>query len=61
MTLTMRPTGLSSPAYQDEFDVSIYKDGEAVGRIYECGGIGMPPDIRWFWSITLLVDWRSAR
>jgi hypothetical protein len=32
-TLTMRPTGLSSPAYKDEYDVVIYDDGEAVGRI----------------------------
>ena len=33
MALTMRPTGLSSPAYKDEIDVSIYEDGEAVGRV----------------------------
>jgi hypothetical protein len=30
MALTMRPTGLSSPAYKDDFDVVIYDDGEAV-------------------------------
>jgi hypothetical protein len=41
-TFTMRPTGLSSPAYQDEYDVVIYDDGKAVGRIYEVGGIGTP-------------------
>ncbi len=37
-TLTMRPTGLSSPAYKDEYDVVIYDDRKAVGRIYEVGG-----------------------
>jgi hypothetical protein len=51
MALTMRPSGLSSPAYKDEFDVVIYEDGNAVGRIYEVGGIGTPPDVRCFWSI----------
>jgi hypothetical protein len=58
MALTMRPTGSSSPADKDEIDFVIYEDGEAVGRIYEIGGIGTPPDVRWFWSMTLLVDWR---
>jgi hypothetical protein len=43
MALTMRPTGPSSPAYKDDFDFVIYDDDEAVGRIYEIGGIGLPP------------------
>ncbi len=59
-TLTMRPTRLSSPAYKDEYDVVIYDDRKAVGRIYEVGGIGTPADVRWFWSMTLLVDWRAG-
>ena len=54
----MRPTGLGHGVYKDDFDVVIYDDGEAVGRIYEVGGIGTPPDVRWFWSITLHVDGR---
>ncbi len=45
-TLTMRPTGLSSPAYKDEYDVVIYDDRKAVGRIYEVGGIGTPAVVR---------------
>jgi predicted RNase H-like HicB family nuclease len=60
MALTMRPSGLSSPAYKDEFDVVIYEDGNAVGRIYEVGGIGTPPDVRCFWSMFMLVDWRAG-
>jgi hypothetical protein len=60
MALTMRPTGLSSPAYKDDIDFVIYDDGEAVGRIYEIGGIGTPPDVQWFWSMTLLVAWRPG-
>jgi hypothetical protein len=56
----MRPTGLSSPAYKDDFDVVIYDDSEAVGRIYEIGGAGTPPDVRWFWSMFLQVDWRAG-
>ena len=51
---------LSSPAYKDEYDVVIYDDRKAVGRIYEVGGIGTPVDVRWFWSMYLLVNWRAG-
>jgi hypothetical protein len=33
MVLTMPPTGLGHGVYKDDFDVVIYDDGEAVGRI----------------------------
>jgi hypothetical protein len=54
MPLTLRPTGLSSPAYRDWLDYVIVADGRAVGRIYE--DRHTPPDLRWFWSITVYVD-----
>jgi hypothetical protein len=56
MALTLRPTGLSSPASKEHVDFIISDDGEAVGRIYKIGGIDTPPDVRWFWSITVYVD-----
>jgi hypothetical protein len=61
MPLTLRPTGLSSPAYRDWLDYVIVADGRAVGRIYEDRHTS--PDLqvprrldslgsaRWFWSI----------
>ena len=52
--LTLRPTGLSSPAYRDWLDYVIVADGRAVGRIYE--DRHTLPDLRWFWSITVYVD-----
>ena len=33
--LTMRPTGLASPAYQDRQDWTILDEGKPVGGIYE--------------------------
>ena len=54
MPLTLRPTGLSSPAYRDWLDYVIVADGRAVGRIYEDRHTS--PDLRWFWSITVYVD-----
>jgi hypothetical protein len=33
--LTLRPTGLSSPAYRDWLDYVIVEDGRDVGRLYE--------------------------
>jgi hypothetical protein len=58
MALTMRPTGLSSPAFAHLQDWTILEDGETVGRIYE--SVGTPPEYRWYWSMMLLVDWRSG-
>jgi hypothetical protein len=44
----------SSGQWQDE-DYEVLADGKVVGRIYEQGGIGEPPELRWFWSITAIV------
>lgn len=56
MALTLRPTGMFSPASKEPVDFQIYDDGEAVGRICKNGGIDTPPDVRWLWSITVYVD-----
>jgi hypothetical protein len=55
MPLSLRPAGLSSPAYADHTDYVVLDDGRIVGRIYEFRDSSMPADIRWFWSITMLV------
>ena len=52
--LTLRPTGLSSPAYRDWLDYVSVADGRAVGRIYE--DRHTLPDLSWSWSITVYVD-----
>jgi hypothetical protein len=54
MPLTLRPTGLSYPAYADQPDYIVCEDGKAIGRMYE--DQQTPPDLRWFWSITVYVD-----
>jgi hypothetical protein len=54
MALFLRPTGLSSPAYQDHADYTVTEDGRAIGRIYE--DRHTLPELRWFWSITIYVD-----
>jgi hypothetical protein len=48
MPLTLRPAGLSSPAYRDWLDYVIVEDGRDVGRLYE--DRHSPPEYRWFWS-----------
>jgi hypothetical protein len=52
--LTLRPTGLSSPAYRDWLDYIVREDSRAVGRIYE--DRHTLPGLRWFWSITMYVN-----
>ena len=54
MPLTLRPAGLSSPAYRDWLDYVIVEDGRDVGRLYE--DRHSRPKYRWFWSITVYVD-----
>jgi hypothetical protein len=56
MALTLRPTGLQSPAYEDWADYSIYEDNNRIGRLYEDRSVGTQPELRWFWSITVVVD-----
>jgi len=50
MALSLRPTGLSSPAYADRLDYNVIEDGRVIGRIYEARYV--PDDVPWFWSIT---------
>jgi hypothetical protein len=52
--LTLRPTGLSSPAYRDWLDYVIVEDGRDVGRLYE--DRHSRPELRWYWSITVYID-----
>jgi hypothetical protein len=54
MSLTLRPTALSSPAYRDWADYIVREDSRAVGRIYE--DRHTLPGLRWFWSITMYVN-----
>ena len=54
MPLTLRRTGLSSPAYRDWLDYVIVEDGRDVGRVYE--DRHNRPELRWFWSITIYVN-----
>jgi len=54
MALSLRTTGLSSPAYRDWLDYVIVEAGRDVGRLYE--DRHSPPELRWFWSITVHVN-----
>src|SRR3984893_10699987 len=53
VALTLRRTGLSSPAYRDWLDYVIFEDGRGVGGLYE--DRHSRPDLRGFWSITVYV------
>jgi hypothetical protein len=59
MPLTLRPTGLAPPVYEDLEDYEVLEDGESIGRIYE---IRAPtrPDLPWFWSITVVGAYRAG-
>jgi hypothetical protein len=63
MALTLRPTGLQSPACEDWPDYSIFEGSYRIGRLYEDRAVGTQPELRWFWSITVVVDtrWRARR
>jgi hypothetical protein len=50
MSLSLRPTGLRSPAFADWADYKVMEDGKVIGRIYE--DRHTPAEYRWFWSIT---------
>ena len=52
--LSLRPTGLASPAFADQKDYVVIEDGQTIGRMYE--DPHAPTDYRWFWSITEHVD-----
>ena len=52
MALTLRPTGLHSPAFAQLTDVCVYDDGESIGRIYERHA-PFRPELAWFWALHL--------
>src|ERR1700730_3467097 len=52
--LTLRPTGLSSPAYRDWLDYVIVEDGRDVGRVYEDRHSRL--ELRWFWAISIYIN-----
>jgi hypothetical protein len=58
MPLTLRPTGLASPAYRDQLDYTVIEDGREIGRLYE--DRNARPELRWFWSITVFVGSRPG-
>jgi hypothetical protein len=58
MALTLRRIGLSPPIYSDQVDYTVHEDGQEIGRIYEVRGA--LPELRWFWSITVVVDARAG-
>jgi len=49
MALTVRPTGLESPAYNDLKDYTVFSGRWGIGRIYE--ERGARPDLRWYWTL----------
>jgi hypothetical protein len=54
MALSLRPTGLSPPAYRHQLDYVVIEDGQIIGRMYE--DPHALADYRWFWSITEHID-----
>jgi len=45
---------LSSPVYADQLDYTVFEDGRAIGRMYE--DKQTRPELRWFWSITVIIN-----
>jgi hypothetical protein len=58
MSLTLRPTGLSSPVFADQLDYTVLADNRVIGRMYE--DRYAHPRLRWFWSITVFVGSRPG-
>lgn len=52
MALTLRPTGLHSPAFAHLADWCVLEDGESIGRIYERHS-PFRPELAWFWALHL--------
>jgi hypothetical protein len=49
MSLTLRPTGLSSPVHKDAEDYTVFSGAWAIGRIYDDGSTR--PELHWYWSL----------
>jgi hypothetical protein len=60
MTLTLRTTGLESPAHQHQKDYTVFQDTRPIGRLYEGAATGTRHQVRWFWSITVVIDLRAG-
>ena len=58
MGLSLRRSGLVSPADADRPDFLVIEDGKVIGRIYERRYA--PADARWFWSITVIGAYRAG-
>jgi hypothetical protein len=54
LTLKRAKFSRSSGQWQHE-DFDVLADGKVVGRIYEDASASTPPELRWCWSITLIV------
>jgi hypothetical protein len=54
-SLVLKRANASRPSgqWQDE-DYDVRADGNVVGRIYDNGSAGTPPDMRWFWSVMVV-------
>jgi hypothetical protein len=57
MSLTLKRASASRPDGQwtNEHDFDVLADGKVVGRLYEDPHLSTPPDMRWFWSVTVIV------
>ena len=53
-TITLKRTGLSSPADAHLADWTVLADGREAGRIYEVRSGA--PDYAWFWSVSAYVE-----
>jgi hypothetical protein len=55
MVLILKRASASRPDGQrSDEDYDVLADGKVVGRIYEQGGVGEPPELRWLWSIMIV-------
>ena len=54
--LLLKRASASRPSGEwDDDDYDVLADGKVVGRIYEEGSASTPPELRWFWSVTVIV------
>jgi hypothetical protein len=54
--LVLKRASASRPSGEwNEDDFDVLADGKVVGRIYEEGSASTPLELRWFWSVTVIV------